>query len=79
MSDPLPVPAAGNTSKRIKRIIQPADYAAFMDHGYRGLYGGLEMRDIHARKRLKPGEHVLDHVGGTEWPASFLRCLPCGR
>jgi hypothetical protein len=37
------------------------------------------MRDIHARKRLKPGEHVLDHVGGTEWPASFLRCLPCGR
>src|SRR6266851_455829 len=41
-------------------VIQPLDYAIFMDHGYRGLYGGLGMRDIGERKRLKPEEHVLD-------------------
>jgi DNA-damage-inducible protein D len=30
-------------------VIQPMDYAIFMDHGYRGLYGGLGMRDVHAQ------------------------------
>lgn len=40
-------------------VIQPVDYAIFMDHGYRGLYGGLGMRDIRERKHLKPKEHVL--------------------
>jgi DNA-damage-inducible protein D len=25
-------------------VVQPLDYAIFMDHGYRGLYGGLGMR-----------------------------------
>ena len=29
------------------------DYAIFQDHGYRGLYGGRAMRDIHALKGLK--------------------------
>jgi DNA-damage-inducible protein D len=32
-------------------VVQPVDYAIFMDHGYRGLYGGLGMRDI--RERMK--------------------------
>jgi DNA-damage-inducible protein D len=54
-------------------VIQPLDYAIFMDHGYRGLYGGLSMRDIHARKRLKPKEHVLDHMGSTELAANRFR------
>lgn len=40
-------------------VLQPLDYAIFMDHGYRGLYGGLGRRDIHERKRLKPKEHSL--------------------
>jgi len=44
-----------------------------MDHGYRGLYGGLGTRDIHARKRLKAREHVLDHVGSTELAANLFR------
>ena len=26
-------------------VIQPLDYAIFMDHGYQGLYGGLTRRD----------------------------------
>jgi DNA-damage-inducible protein D len=71
MSDPLPVPTASNTFDRIK--LQPLDYAIFMDHGYRGLYGGLGMRDIHARKRLKAKEHVLDHMGSTELAANLFR------
>src|SRR5664279_2340022 len=37
-------------------VVQPVDYAIFMDHGYRGLYGGLSVRDVQARKRLKPKE-----------------------
>ena len=54
-------------------VIQPLDYAIFMDHGYRGLYGGLGMRDIHERKRLKPKEHILDHMGSTELAANLFR------
>lgn len=54
-------------------VVQPVDYAIFMDHGYRGLYGGLSKRDIHARKRLKPKEHILDHMGSTELAANLFR------
>lgn len=54
-------------------VIQPVDYAIFMDHGYRGLYGGLGRRDIHERKRLKPKEHILDHMGSTELAANLFR------
>ena len=54
-------------------VIQPVDYAIFMDHGYRGLYGGLGMRDIHERKRLKGKEHILDHMGSTELAANLFR------
>ena len=54
-------------------VIQPLDYAIFMDHGYRGLYGGLGMRDIHERKRLKGKEHILDHMGSLELAANLFR------
>lgn len=54
-------------------VVQPLDYAIFMDHGYRGLYGGLGMRDIHERKRLKPKAHVLDHMGSMELAANLFR------
>ena len=54
-------------------VIQPVDYAIFMDHGYRGLYGGLGMRDVRERKRLKAREHVLDHMGSTELAANLFR------
>jgi DNA-damage-inducible protein D len=54
-------------------VIQPVDYAIFMDHGYRGLYGGLRMRDIRERKRLKGKQHVLDHMGSTELAANLFR------
>ena len=54
-------------------VVLPLDYAIFMDHGYRGLYGGLGMRDIHERKRLKRKEHILDHMGSLELAANLFR------
>lgn len=49
------------------------DYAIFQDHGYRGLYGGLGARDIHARKNLKKSHKILDHMGSTELAANLFR------
>ncbi|WP_339914591.1 DNA damage-inducible protein D [uncultured Brevundimonas sp.] len=49
------------------------DYAVFQDHGYRGLYGGRTMRDIHARKGLKKSQKILDHMGSTELAANLFR------
>ena len=54
-------------------VVQPLDYAIFMDHGYRGLYGGWTAKDIHQRKRLKPKDHVLDHMSSTELAANLFR------
>nr|WP_314649862.1 DNA damage-inducible protein D [uncultured Porphyromonas sp.] len=49
------------------------DYAVFQNHGYRGLYGGLEAKDIHVRKGLKKSQHILDHMGSTELAANLFR------
>jgi DNA-damage-inducible protein D len=49
------------------------DYAIFQDHGYRGLYGGLGARDIHARKGLRKSQKILDHMGSTELAANLFR------
>ena len=49
------------------------DYAIFQDHGYRGLYGGLGNKEIHARKGLKKSQKILDHMGSTELAANLFR------
>lgn len=49
------------------------DYAVFQDHGYRGLYGGRSMRDIHAAKGLKKSQKILDYMGSTELAANLFR------
>ena len=51
------------------------DYAIFQDHGYKGLYGGLGAKDIHARKGLKKSQKILDHMGSTELACFALRKL----
>ena len=51
----------------------PLDYAIFQDHGYKGLYGGMGNRDIHARKDLKKSQKILDHMGSTELAANLFR------
>ena len=54
-------------------IVKPIDYAIFVDHGYRGLYGGLGTTDIHQRKSLEAKEDILDHMGSTELAANLFR------
>ncbi|MDR2212282.1 MAG: DNA damage-inducible protein D [Pseudomonadales bacterium] len=49
------------------------DYAIFQDHGYKGLYGGLSAKAIHARKKLKKNQKILDHMGSTELAANLFR------
>jgi DNA-damage-inducible protein D len=54
-------------------VIQPVDYAIFQNHGYLGLYGGLDAQDIHHRKGLKKSQQILDHMGSTELAANLFR------
>lgn len=54
-------------------VIQPIDYAIFQNHGYMGLYGGLDAKGIHAKKGLKKSQQILDHMGSTELAANLFR------
>lgn len=54
-------------------VIDNKDYAIFQNYGYRGLYGGLNAKDIHARKGLKKSQKILDHMGSTELAANLFR------
>ncbi|PWQ94496.1 DNA damage-inducible protein D [Leucothrix arctica] len=49
------------------------DFAIFQNHGYKGLYGGLDARGIHKRKGLKKSHKILDHMGSTELAANLFR------
>jgi DNA-damage-inducible protein D len=48
-------------------------YAIFQNAGYKGLYGGLTMQDIHQKKKLKKNEKILDHMGSEELAANLFR------
>lgn len=54
-------------------VIEPLDYAIFQNHGYMGLYGGLDAKGIHKRKGLQKSENILDHMGSTELAANLFR------
>lgn len=49
------------------------DFAIFQTHGYKGLYGGLDVPGIRRRKGLKAGQPILDHMGSTELAANLFR------
>lgn len=49
------------------------NYAIFQNYGYKGLYGGLTMHDIHERKGLKKTQQILDHMGSEELAANLFR------
>jgi DNA-damage-inducible protein D len=49
------------------------DFAIFQNHGYMGLYGGLDAQGIHKRKELKKSQKILDHMGSTELAANLFR------
>lgn len=54
-------------------VIEPIDYAIFQNHGYKGLYGGLDAKGIHYKKGLKKSQQILDHMGSTELAANLFR------
>ena len=54
-------------------ITEQSDYAAFQNAGYMGLYGGLRVSDIHARKKLSQDQKILDHMGSEELGANLFR------
>lgn len=49
------------------------DFAIFQNHGYKGLYGGLDAKGIHHHKGLKHKQKILDHMGSTELAANLFR------
>lgn len=54
-------------------VISNKDYGIFQNAGYKGLYGGLDQEDIHARKGLNKNQRILDHMGSTELAANLFR------
>lgn len=54
-------------------VVSGFEFAIFQDHGYSGLYGGEKAQDIHKRKKLKPNQKILDHMGSTELAANLFR------
>ena len=54
-------------------IVESRDYAIFQNHGYKGLYGGLNRKDIHERKGLKKSQEILDYMGHEELAANLFR------
>ena len=54
-------------------VVESVDYAIFQNHGYMGLYGGLDAKGIHTKKRLKKSQQILDHMGSTELAANLFR------
>lgn len=49
------------------------NYATFTNYGYMGLYGGMDMKQIHQRKKLKKTQKILDFMGSEELAANLFR------
>ena len=54
-------------------VITQEEFAIFQNAGYIGLYGGLDVQDIHKRKGLEVGQKILDYMGSTELIANLFR------
>ncbi len=54
-------------------VITSEEFAIFQNAGYMGLYGGLDVEDIHDRKGLEVGQKILDYMGSTELIANLFR------
>ena len=66
-------------NKQLVEVAQQAgvesnlDFAIFQNHGYKGLYGGLDAKGIHAHKGLMKSQQILDNMGSTELAANLFR------
>ncbi len=54
-------------------------FAAFQNHGYRGLYAGETAKDIAARKGLRSGQEILDWMEFDELAANAFRTSLTGQ
>jgi DNA-damage-inducible protein D len=54
-------------------LITNEEYAVFQNAGYKGLYGGLDVEDIHKRKNLRDSDKILDFMGSEELAANLFR------
>ena len=54
-------------------VITNEEFAIFQNAGYMGLYGGLDVEDIHRRKGLDVEQKILDYMGSTELIANLFR------
>ena len=54
-------------------VITNEEFAIFQNAGYMGLYGGLDVDDIHDRKELAVVQKILDYMGSTELIANLFR------
>lgn len=54
-------------------VIEPIDYAIFQNHGYMGLYGGLDAKAIREKKGLQNTQNLPDHMGSSELAANVFR------
>ncbi len=54
------------------------NYAIFQNYGYKGLYGGLTMQDIHVKKHLTKSQKILDHMNSEELAANLFRATQAG-
>ncbi len=65
-------------NKQLVEVAQKAgvethlDFAIFQNHGYKGLYGGLDTKAIHTKKGLKKSHKILDYMGSTELAANLF-------
>ena len=79
MEDQKRVELRGEITAHNKHLAQTAsragvqNYGVFTNYGYMGLYGGLNTQQIHERKRLKPSQKILDHMGSEELAANLFR------
>ncbi|MEK7175220.1 MAG: DNA damage-inducible protein D [Patescibacteria group bacterium] len=48
-------------------------FAIFQNAGYKGLYDGRTMQDIHKQKGLKKSQKILDHMNSEELAANLFR------
>lgn len=54
-------------------VEKTVEYATVQNHGYKGLYGGLDNQGIHKRKGLKKSQKILDHMNASELAANLFR------
>ncbi len=49
------------------------NHGKFQNFGYKGLYDGLDVKEIHQKKELKKSQKILDHMGSEELAANLFR------